>query len=128
MLPALLVAPVLVAGSCAAWHGQVVGQYPGVVESQGPKRIDTWITLDPDDRLSGRYMLHEPTRDVPGTLQAVGDDGCDAALFRWTDLYGTGLVRLQFQPADHCFDGAWGLTQLNPALEWHTCFRAPVTS
>ena len=123
MLPAMLIAT-----ACAAWHGQAAGFYPGVVESQGPKRIDTWIVIDPDDRLSGRYVLHEPTRDVPGTLEAMADDSCNAAVFRWNDLYGTGLVRLQFQTADHCFDGTWGLAEPNPALEWHTCFRPPVTS
>ena len=123
MLPA-----VLVAAACAAWHPAAAGFYPGVVESAGPKRIDTWITVDPDDRLSGRYVLHEPGRDVPGTLEAVGDDGCEAAVFRWSDLYGSGLVRLQFLPGEHCFHGAWGGVLVNPALAWNTCFRAPVTS
>ena len=123
MLPALSIA-----AACAAWHPAAAGFYPGIVESQGPKRIDAWITEAPDGRLSGRYILHEPTRDVPGTLDPVGDDGCNAAVFRWTALYGTGTVRLQFYPADHCFQGAWGLDQVNPALTWTTCTRAPVTS
>jgi hypothetical protein len=123
VLPALAIA-----AACAAWHPAAAGFYPGTVESQGPKRIDTWLQVDPGDRLSGRYVLHEPTRDVPGTLEPLGDDGCDAALFRWTDLYGTGIVRLQFYPSEHCFQGAWGLDQVNPALAWTTCNRAPVTS
>ena len=125
MLAALLLAG---ATACASWHGQVVGHYLGQVVSQGPKAIDTWITAAPGDTLSGSYVLHEPKRDVHGTLDYLGDDGCDAALFRWTDLYGTGIARLQFHLEQRCFEGEWGLDQLNAGLYWRSCAQAAVTS
>ena len=123
-----MLAALTLAAACATWHPGVAGFYPGVVESMGEKAIDTWIEEGPDGRLFGRYVLHEPTRDVPGTLEPVGDLGCETALFQWSDLYGTGLTRMQFYPARHCFEGAWGRETINPTLVWHACFRERVTS
>ena len=122
MLPALLLA-----AACAGWHGQAIGHYRGEVESQGPKAIDTWLVETPTG-LAGTYILHEPTREVTGTLEALGDADCDVALFRWTDLYGTGIARLRFYPTRHCFEGSWGRAELNPQLTWRSCTEAPVTS
>ena len=65
---------------------------------------------------------------MTGTLEALGDDGCGVALFRWTDLYGTGIARLQFHLAERCFEGSWGRETLNPALIWRSCTEAAVTS
>ena len=122
-------AGVLLVAACAAWHPLASGYYDGTVSSSGlEQRIETWIEQAPDGRLQGRYVLHEPTRDVPGTLAPVGDDGCGTAVFRWTDLYGTGLSRLQFFPEQHCFDGYWGVQALDPSLFWHACTRERVTS
>ena len=70
-----MLAAAALAAACAAWHPQAVGHYVGLVESVGEKPIDTWITLAPDGRLEGRYVMHEPGRDVDGTLEPVGDDG-----------------------------------------------------
>ena len=123
MLPALVLA-----AACAAWHPSVTGYYPGTVESDGMKDIDTWITEDADGRLSGHYVLHEPTRDVPGTLAPLGDSDCHTATFQWTDLYGTGLAELQFYPARRCFEGAWGRETIVAQLVWHACTRDKVTS
>jgi hypothetical protein len=122
--------PILaVAASCAAWHPAATGFYAGPVISGGTTQtIDTWITLDDDGRLSGRYVLHEAARDVHGTLEMVADDGCNTTLFRWTDLYGNGIKRLQFFPAEHCFEGTWGRLVLNPQLTIGTCNRPKVTS
>ena len=122
-----MLAALALAASCGAWHAGVTGHYFGQVESQGPKAIDTWIT-EREGGLSGSYVLHEPDRDVPGTLEALGDAGCDTALFRWTDVYGTGVARLRFLPTQRCFEGAWGAAQVSPALIWHSCARTPVTS
>ena len=119
---------VALAAACAAWHPAAVGYYPGTVESIGQKPIDTWIEQDPDGRLSGRYVLHEPGRDVEGTLAPAGDEGCNVAVFRWTDLYGSGLARLEFFPDRRCFEGAWGQLVINPTLTWHACTRERVTS
>jgi hypothetical protein len=122
MLPVLL----LVA-ACAGWHAEATGHYLGEVESQGPKAIDTWLEETPGG-LAGGYTLHEPERDVAGTLEALGDEDCDVALFRWTDLYGTGIARLRFYPAQHCFEGTWGKETLNPVLTWRSCTRNRMTS
>ena len=127
MLPGLALVATLVAG-CPDWHEAVVGHYLGQVESDGPKAVDTMLTLTAKGTLVGRYVLHERTRDVYGTLAFVADEGCDVALFRWTDLYGTGIARLHFHPRRHCFDGAWGITTLNPALIWRSCAQGAVTS
>ena len=122
-----MLAALLLAASCASWHGQVVGHYRGEVESQGPKAIDTWLE-ETQAGLAGTYVLHEPTREVTGTLEALGDDDCNVALFRWTDLYGTGIARLRFDPTRHCFEGSWGRAQVNPQLTWRSCTESPVTS
>jgi hypothetical protein len=114
--------------ACTAWHPAATGFYPGVVESTGPKNIDTWIDETPDGRLAGHYVLHEETRDVQGTLDPVGDEDCDIAIFRWSDIYGSGLTRLTFDTTHHCFDGAWGRLTINPTLVWHACIRERVTS
>jgi hypothetical protein len=114
--------------ACAAWHPQATGFYPGVAESDGLKPIDTWIEETQDGRLRGHYIIHEPGRDVSGTLDPVGDDGCNVAVFRWSDVYGEGLARLVFTPERHCFAGAWGHAVVNPALIWHACVRERVTS
>ena len=119
----------LLLAACAAWHPQATGYYDGTVASSGQEqRIETWFELAPDGQLQGRYVLHEPRRDVPGTLQPVADEGCDAAVFRWTDLYGTGLTRLRFFPDRHCFDGSWGVQSVDPTLFWHACTKERVTS
>ena len=73
----------------------------------GPKAIDTWIE-DGKDGLQGHYVLHEPDRDVTGTLEPVGDATCDVAVFQWTDIYGTGIARLHFFTDRHCFEGIGG--------------------
>ncbi len=122
MLPALLIA-----ATCAGWHAGVTGYYPGEVESRGIKPIDTWIEDTPAG-LSGHYVLHEPERDVPGTLEALGDVECGVAQFRWTDLYGSGVARLRFDLDRHCFDGNWGNEQVLAALVWRACTRTRVTS
>ena len=122
MLPALLLA-----AACGAWHADATGHYLGEVESRGPKAIDTWIE-ETEAGLAGSYVLHEETRDVPGTLEPLGDEACEVALFRWNDLYGTGLVRLRFHPAANCFEGTWGLEQTDPRLIWRSCTRSRVTS
>ena len=122
MLAALLVA------ACTAWHPAATGFYPGIVWSEGEKSIDTWIEEAPDGRLKGHYILHEPSRDVEGTLTPLSDESCNTAVFRWNDLYGSGLTRLTFDPARHCFDGAWGRLTINPSLIWHACLRERVTS
>ena len=123
-----MLAALALAASCAAWHPAAAGFYPGVVESTGPKKIDTWIDETPDGRLEGHYVLHEETRDVSGTLDPVGDEACNTAVFRWTDVYGSGLSRLTFDTVHHCFDGAWGRLTINPALIWHACLQDRVTS
>ena len=117
----------LLAAACGAWHGEATGHYLGEVESRGPKAIDTWIE-ETDGGLAGSYVLHEESRDVPGTLEPLGDEGCDVALFRWTDLYGNGLARLRFYPTAHCFEGSWGVEQTDPRLIWRSCTRSRVTS
>ncbi len=122
MFPALL----LVA-ACASWHGGVTGFYRGEVESVGPKAIDTWIE-DSADGLHGRYVLHEPDRDVTGTLEPIGDEGCDVALFQWTDVYGTGVARLHFMSDRHCFEGNWGREVPLGQLPWRSCAEGRVTS
>lgn len=123
MLPALLLA----AAACTGWHADAVGFYRGEVESIGPKAIDTWIEDSPTG-LRGRYVLHEPDHDVPGTLEAVGDEACDIALFQWTDIYGTGIARLHFYPDRHCFEGNWGRDQPLAQLPWRSCAEGKVTS
>ena len=122
--------PILAAAAaCTAWHPSVTGFYPGTVISSGTTLpIDTWITQDPDGGLLGRYVLHEPTRDVPGTLEPLSDEACNTTLFRWTDLYGTGIERLEFFPAEHCFEGTWGQSTLNSRLTIGTCNRPQVTT
>ena len=122
MLPALLLA-----AACAGWQADAAGTYQGTVESRGEKAIDTTIEDGPGG-LSGSYVLHEETRDVVGTLQALADEGCGVALFRWTDLYGTGFARLHFYPVAHCFEGSWGVDQIEPTLTWRSCTRSRVTS
>ncbi len=122
MLPALILA-----AACAGWHADAVGDYRGEVESRGPKAIDT-VIVESADGLSGRYVLHEETRDVAGTLTPLGDEGCDVALFRWTDVYGTGVARLRFYPSRHCFEGSWGVEQVSSDLPWRSCSRGRVTS
>ena len=87
MLPALLLA-----AACAGWHADATGFYRGEVESIGPKAIDTWIE-DSAAGLHGRYVLHEPSHDVSGTLEALGDESCDVGLFQWTDIYGRPASR-----------------------------------
>jgi len=123
-----MLAAVLLVAACADWHGAVAGHYLGTVESAGPKAVDTWIEPAPDGGLAGSYVLHEPERDVQGRLEWLGDDGCDAGLFRWTDLYGTGIARLRFHPAQRCFEGEWGLDRLSAGLYWRSCAQAAVTS
>jgi hypothetical protein len=123
-----MLAALVVAAACGAWHPGVTGFYPGQVESMGIKPIDTWIDETPEGTLQGHYVLHEPGRDVAGTLDAVGDEACNTAIFRWTDLYGSGLARLIFDPTHHCFEGAWGHLTINPALIWHACIKERVTS
>ena len=113
--------------ACAAWHGLVTGYYAGDVRSTNAEWAETWIEDTPAG-LGGRYVIHEKDGDVPGTLTPVRDEGCDTALFRWTDRYGTGLMRLRFRPVQHCFEGAWGRETINPVLTYTTCFKAPVTS
>ncbi|MBV8915683.1 MAG: hypothetical protein JOZ05_21925 [Acetobacteraceae bacterium] len=122
-----MLAVFLLAASCAGWHGGAAGHYLGEVQSQGPKAIDTWLEETPFG-LTGSYVLHEPEREVQGTLEALGDVDCGVALFRWTDLYGTGIARLRFYPAQHCFDGTWGRETLNPQLTWHSCVQTRMTS
>lgn len=123
-----MIGPVLVlVAACGAWHGAAAGSYGGEVESRGMKSIDTWLEETPAG-LSGRYVLHEESRDVTGTLDPLGDDGCEVAEFRWTDLYGSGIVRLKFNPATHCFEGTWGTAQPQPSLIWRSCTRPRVTS
>ena len=122
MLPALL----LVA-ACASSHHSVAGFYRGEVESVGPKAIDTWIE-ESADGLRGRYVLHEPERDVTGTLETIGDEACDTALFQWTDLYGTGVARLRFFQYRHCFEGNWGREMPLGQLPWRSCAEGRVTS
>ena len=122
MLPALLLA-----AACAGWHGVVAGHYRGEVESQGTKSVDTWIEETPAG-LAGSYVLHERSRDVVGTLEALGEEGCNVGLFRWTDIYGAGVARLRFDPARRCFEGSWGRERVNPQLVWRSCGRSRVTS
>lgn len=122
-----MLAALLLVASCVGWHGNAAGHYSGEVESMGPKAIDTWLEETPNG-LAGTYVLHEPTREVTGTLQALGDADCEVALFRWTDLYGTGVVRLRFYPAQHCFEGSWGAEQISPQLPWRSCTTTLVTS
>ena len=123
-----MLAAVALAAACGAWHPGAAGFYPGTVESVGPHSIDTWIEETADGRLQGHYVLHEPTRDVTGTLDPVGDESCGVTVFRWTDIYGSGLARLQFDLERHCFDGAWGRLVILPNLQWHACARQRVTS
>ena len=124
MLPA-----VLLAAACATWHPAVLGYYPGTVANNGDMHpIDAWITESSEGRLEGHYVLHEPTRNVPGTLASVGDTTCDTSLFQWTDLYGTGLVELHFYPDRKCFEGNWGAETPLPQLPWHACTRDKPTS
>ncbi len=123
-----MLAAVVLAAACSAWHPAASGFFPGIVESVGPKPIDTWIEEGADGRLQGRYLLHEPGRDVPGTLDPLGDETCGVAIFRWSDLYGSGLARLEFDVARHCFEGAWGHLTIQPTLVWHACARERVTS
>ena len=103
------------------------GSISGEVESRGPKAIDTWIE-ETSAGLAGHYVLHEPDRDVIGTLAPIGDESCDVALFRWTDLYGTGIARLHFLPDRRCFEGNWGREQPIAELPWHSCAEGRVTS
>ena len=116
--------PTLLVAACAAWHPGAVGHYDGTVDSKDTQAAEAWITEDPDGRLSGRYVLHETARDVPGTLHPVADAGCGEAWFRWEDLYGTGTLRLRFQPGAHCFEGVWGAGAASPTHPWLTCSHA----
>jgi hypothetical protein len=122
-----MLAALVLAAACAGWHGDVAGHYLGQVESRGPKAIDTWIEDTPQG-LAGSYVLHESEREVTGTLEPLGDEDCDVALFKWTDLYGTGVARLRFHPDAHCFEGSWGLEHPDPVLTWRSCTRSRVTS
>ena len=122
MLPALLLA-----AACAAWHADATGFYRGEVESIGPKPIDTWIEDGPAG-LVGHYVLHEPDRDVPGTLEPLGD-----ARLRSRPLPMDRPLRHRhrpppFLPDRHCFEGSWGADQPLDRLPWHSCAQSRVTS
>ena len=126
-----MLAALAIAAGCGAWQPQVTGYYEGTVESRGEKRIETWIDITPEGRLQGHYILHEPTRKVHGTLDAVNGSAsmpCETTIFTWTDLYGTGLARLRFHPERRCFDGAWGTQAIRAELTWQSCIRDRVTS
>ena len=124
-----LLPTLLVAAACASgWHEAVTGHYDGWVQSNNLMTVETWIEVAPDGRLSGRYLLHETGRDVPGVLEPAADGNCQEAWFRWTDLYGSGTVRLQFYPDRHCFEGVWGAGLEVPTLPWTTCDKPPAVS
>ncbi len=120
--------PFVLAAACVAWHGDVVGHYINQVVSIGAQGAETWIEETPAG-LAGRYVLHEDGRNVNGTLVPMGDtQDCSTALFRWQDVYGEGWLKLHFFPAQHCFEGYWGLERLDPALLYSSCVRTPATS
>ena len=124
MLPALALT-----AACAAWEPAVAGYYEGVVESRGEKRIETWLSVTPEGRLQGHYVLHEAERVVRGTLEPVAAAvPCETAVFQWTDVYGTGVAQLRFFPERHCFEGAWGMGAVRDDLAWRSCTRERVTS
>ena len=107
----------------------MTGAYSGSVVNSGQEQaFDATFELAEDGRLRGRYVLHEPGRDVPGTLTTMVDEDCETTMFRWTDVYGSGVARLTFYPKQHCFDGHWGVTAPEPHLFWRACARSRVTS
>ena len=96
------------AESTGGWRGPVLN-------GPGLQTMDAEFQIDTQDRLVGRYHVHDVV-PFDGALTDFQQTGACEADFFWHDRYGSGVVHIRFEPEKGRFLGYWGRDQPNPAL------------
>lgn len=88
--------------------GGFTGQYIGSLRSSGQDSLArTTLELAPDQSLRGRYSFTDDDGGVvSGTLDACRVEGLTVTC-RWSDLYGSGTLRMDFDASRCSFKGRW---------------------
>ena len=116
----LLVLVLLLAAS-PAWaldtcFTRSIGPWRGPVwNGPGIQTMDAEFHAAADGTLVGSYHVHDAV-PFDGSLTGFRETGPCEAEFTWNDRYGTGVVRVRFQPDQGRFLGHWGGMEPNPDL------------
>ena len=80
----------------------------------------TILRIRPDKTLAGEYTFADGETDSQGTLKEIPDNDGDplTATLRWTDPYGTGLLKIRFDADYKSFEGKWGSGENTPDQLW----------
>lgn len=116
----LMAASTAVAGDAdAAPSGPLPGAYQGQVYNAD--NLDPVLTVffrDAGDRWRGTYAVGEDEGFEAGTLDECRWDADYLLRCRWTDKYGSGVVRMLFAADYRSFRGFWGTQANDTFLPW----------
>ncbi|WP_413988715.1 hypothetical protein ACMDCR_22240 [Labrys okinawensis] len=97
-------------------HAAFAGIYDGSLWSSGRDTPSKTMLQAPDGLLTGRYSFE----DLDGSMATGTLDACRIEALtvtcHWHDSYGTGLLRMNFDPSHCSFKGEWAASII--ASEW----------
>jgi len=99
------------------------GPLPGAYQGQvyNADNLDPVLTVffrDASDRWRGTYAVGENEGFEAGTLDECHWDADYLLRCRWTDKYGSGVVRMLFAADYRSFRGFWGTQSNDTFLPW----------
>jgi hypothetical protein len=109
-------APVSESCDSFAWTTEAVGTYRGrVLEGMSETRpewsddpITTVIVRNAQGKLAGMYSVVHPLYGrYTGVLEQVSVEPNQSAILRWTDMFGSGTVRMEYNIKTQSFNGEW---------------------
>lgn len=90
------------------WLPQAEGTYAGEIWNDGSAiASETTFTLNEDGAITGSYVMHEPDKDVSGTISDCQLVDTLTLQCTWDDVYDTGDLRVTFAEDFSQFDGYW---------------------
>lgn len=90
----------------AADPAALVGQYEGIIFSNGAKKGSTRFALSSSKKIIGAYVFGGLATREKGTLSRCKLKGTQMTC-RWSDAYGNGTLDIRFSDNFCEFDGIW---------------------
>lgn len=107
------IATIFAAGATisASDYDGLLNTYRGTIESgDGTIPITTDFFESENESVGGTYILNETDGDTEGSLELYGKESDEVYVFIWTDVYGSGYVRMLFSSDRKSFTAYWGDT------------------
>jgi opacity protein-like surface antigen len=126
ILACALLLPLLAVAAVPEFVQRLAGSFSGeVFNGTDLDPVVTSFSLDRHGRLSGSYTVDEENGAYSGILTNIVFEDASTISMEWTDKFGEGFARLQFNGDFSSFTGEWTDKDGTGGLPWSGQRQSP---